>query len=211
MTSRKTKERGFTLLEVMAAVLVLGLLYTVLASRALIGLRSEGTDRRRANAEMIADRELTSVETELTGGLPPEDGMVERDEEPYKVITNVEPFDALSLLPAPLYREIARTTDPKAPSVLHDERGQSRLRKISVVVEWDEAGEPDHVERTTFAFDTSTLEEYFPPTAEAEGSASHESEQQKVDRMLNSPDLRALLPNESKPNSRRSGRAGRAR
>ena len=49
----------------MAAVLVLGLLYTVLAGAAMRGLRSEGIDRRRADAEMIADREITTIETEL--------------------------------------------------------------------------------------------------------------------------------------------------
>ncbi|MGH7337882.1 MAG: type IV pilus modification PilV family protein [Myxococcota bacterium] len=191
----KTSRLGFTLLEVMAAVLVLGLLYTVLASRALIALRSEGNDRRRADAEMIADREMTEIETELRGELPPEDGLFESEEAPYKVISNIEPFDVLPLLPAPLYKEIARRTDPKAPSLLHDERGQSRVRKISVVVEWDESGEPAHVERTTFAFDTSVLAEYF-PSGQGEGvetAGSPEVEMEKLRRIV-PPELRALMP-----------------
>lgn len=207
MTSRNARKSGFTLLEVMAAVLVLGLLYTVLASRALIGLRSEGNDRRRAEAEMIADRELTAIETDLSSGLPLEDGMVEREEAPYTVISNVEPFDALALLPVSLYKEIARNTDPKAPSLLHDERGLSRLRKISVVVEWEEAGEPDHVERTTFAIDPSAVEEYF-PSAQGEGGLS---EMEKVRRMA-PPELRALMPPpEPGQRSYPRGRSGRSR
>jgi len=217
MTSRsRAAKNGFTLIEVMAAVLVLGLLYTVLASSAMRGLRSEGIDRRRAAAEMIADRELTTIETALASGAPLEDGLLEREEEPYKVSSDVEPFDVLSLLPAPLHAEIVRDTDPKAVSLLHDERGQSRVRRISVVVEWDEAGEPDHVERTTFAFDTSVLEEYFPPTTTTTAeSGSPEAEQEKVRKMLNSPELRGMLPAEAKPKpnstSRRGARAGRSR
>jgi prepilin-type N-terminal cleavage/methylation domain-containing protein len=212
MTSRsRAAKNGFTLVEVMAAVLVLGLLYTVLASSAMRGLRSEGIDRRRADAEMIADRELTEIETALANGAPLEDGLLEREQEPYKVSSDVEPFDVLSLLPARLHAEIVRDTDPKAASLLHDEHGQSRMRRISVVVQWDEAGEPDHVERTTFAFDTTMLVDYF-PFAEGEGpSGSTLSEQEKVERMLNSPDFRKLLPNEPKPRSSRAGRAGRSR
>jgi prepilin-type N-terminal cleavage/methylation domain-containing protein len=216
MTSRsRAAKNGFTLVEVMAAVLVLGLLYTVLASAAMRGLRSEGIDRRRADAEMIADRELTEIETALASGAPLEDGLLEREQEPYKVTSDVEPFDVLSLLPTPLHAEIVRDTDPKAASLLHDERGQSRVRRVSVVVEWNEAGEPDHVERTTFAFDTSVLEEYFPSTATTTESGSPESEQAKVNKMLNSPELRALQPDaaKAKPSStsRRSARAGRSR
>jgi prepilin-type N-terminal cleavage/methylation domain-containing protein len=208
--------RGFTLVEVMAAVLVLGLLYTVLAGAAMRGLRSEGMDRRRANAEMIADREIMTIETELATGLPLEDGLLEREEEPYKVSSNVEPFDVLSLLPAPLHAEIVRGTDPKAPSVLHDERGQSRIRRISVVVEWDEAGEPDAVERTTFAYDISALEQYFPSSAgesgEEEKAGSPESELEKV-RRLAPPNLKALMPPapQATSPSGRTGRAGRSR
>ncbi len=214
MTSSRTGKGGFTLVEVMAAVLVLGMLYTVLAGSAMRGLRSEGIDRRRADAELIADRELTMIETDIATGVPLEDGLVEREEEPYTVSSNVEPFDVLSLLPAPLHAEIVQGTDPKAPSVLHDERGQSRVRRISVVVAWDEAGEPDHVERTTFAFDTSVLEEYFPSTTTTTTeSGSPEAEQEKVRKLLNSPELRALQPGEAKPNStsRRAARAGRSR
>src|SRR5215470_9746847 len=136
---------GFTLIEVMAAVLVLGLLYTVLASAAMRGLRSEGTDRRRADAAMIADRRLTAIETEISAGQPLKDGRLEDDQEPYKILVEVEPEEVLSHLPPALTREIADASDPKAPSLLHDERGNSRVRRVSVVVAWDEAGEPEQI------------------------------------------------------------------
>jgi prepilin-type N-terminal cleavage/methylation domain-containing protein len=183
-------ERGFTLLEVMAAVLVLGLLYTVLARAAMLGLRSEGVDRRRADAEMIADREIAEIENDLEGGGELEDGAQEREEAPYKVSSNVEPFDVLARLPGPLTKEIAQRTDPKAPSLLHDERGKSRIRLLSVVVEWDEAGRTASVERNTFAYDRSAAEALFPSTAANGGSGegSPESEVEKVRKMA-SPEL----------------------
>jgi prepilin-type N-terminal cleavage/methylation domain-containing protein len=172
MTCRR---HGFTLIEVMAAVLVLGLLYTVLAGAAMRGLRSEGTDRRRADAAMIADQRLTALETEISAGQPLQDGRVEDEQEPFKIVVDVAPADVLSLLPAPLSRELARTSDPRAPSLLHDERGQSRVRRVSVVVAWDEAGEPEQVERTTLAFDTSELAQLFPPQDQAGGEPAADS------------------------------------
>jgi prepilin-type N-terminal cleavage/methylation domain-containing protein len=192
MTSR-TKLGGFTLLEVMAAVLVLGLLYTVLAGAAMRGLRSEGVDRRRAGAEMIADRKITEIESDLESGAPLEDGLEEGEVDSYKVSSNVEPFDVLTRLPGPLSAEIAQRTDPKAPSLLHDERGKSRIRLVSVVVEWDEAGEPATVERNTFAYDRAAAEQLLPSTAASGGTddegGNPASEIEKV-RKLASPELR---------------------
>jgi prepilin-type N-terminal cleavage/methylation domain-containing protein len=211
------RKLGFTLIEVMAAVLVLGLLYTVLAGAAMRGLRSEGIDRRRADAEMVADREITMIETDLAAGIELEDGLAEREEEPFKISSNVEPFDVLALLPAPVQSEIARDSDRNAPSVLHDERGQSRMRRISVVVEWDEAGEPEIVERTTFAFDPAVVAQYFQsPEDEFADSGDPKIEQEKVRKMLNSPDLKAMLQQEeaaapdSDSRTGRSGRSGRS-
>ena len=204
MTCRK--QRGFTLIEVMAGVLVLGLLYTVLASSAMRGLRSEGTDRRRADAEMIADRELSELELQLGGSEPIEDGTSEREQEPYKVIVDVEPADVLAMLPRDLREDVTRTTDPKAPSALHDERGRSRLRQVSVVVEWDEAGQPDRVARTTFALDTAGLEALFPSEGEggAAGGAGAAPGSDPLDelRRMAPPELQSLIPPSNSPRGR---------
>jgi hypothetical protein len=75
-------------------------------------------------------------------------------------------------LPAPLHEEITRNADPDLPTLLVDERGQSRVQRLSVVVQWDEAGEPDQVERTTYAFDTSQLAELFPSEGDSGGGAA---------------------------------------
>ena len=192
---KRSRTRGFTLIEVMGAVLVLGLLFTWLASVAMIGLRSEGTDRRRADAELLADLELTTIEASVTAGLMPKDGRSERDEEPFRVLLEVAPTDVLSLLPAPLAKDIAQKSDPRAPSVLHDERGESRVRRVSVIVEWDEAGEPAQVERTTYAYDKSELAQFFPPEQGAANAAADQSEDSMEGLLKDAPpELRGLIP-----------------
>jgi prepilin-type N-terminal cleavage/methylation domain-containing protein len=157
-----TTSRGFTLLEVLAGVLILGLIFTVLATAAMRGLRSEGTDRRRAEAALLADRELGTIERLLTSGEKVPDGRTEKEEPPYLVRVEVAPEDVLAMLPRELREDVARKTDPRAPSALHDERGQGRARRVTVQVAWDEAGTPDFVERTTYAYDPSELDALFP-------------------------------------------------
>lgn len=197
--SSSARRRGFTLLEVMAAVLVLGLLYTWLVNVAIVGLRSEGTDRRRADADLIADLELSLIEASVSVGQLPEDGRSERDEDPYRVLVEIAPIDVLSLLPAPLAKDIAQRSDPRAPSVLHDERGESRVRRVSVVVEWDEAGEPAQVERTTYAYDKSELALFFPPSEGSENAAEAAGDGMQELFDASPPELKALMPMEKKP------------
>lgn len=168
MTSRPA-HRGFTLFEVLAGVLVLGLLYTVLATAAMRGLRSEGTDRRRADASLKADLVLALIESELASGVVLENGLEETEEPPYTILVEVEPEDVLALFAAPLREEIVRSADPDVKGLLVDERGESRVQRVTVVVQWDEAGLPERVERTTYTFDGSALAELFPSEGAADG------------------------------------------
>jgi prepilin-type N-terminal cleavage/methylation domain-containing protein len=207
VTTTKSSERGFTLIEVMGAVLVLGLLFTWLASVAMVGLRSEGTDRRRADAELVADLELSTIEASVTAGQMPKDGRIERDEEPFRVLVEVAPTDVIRMLPASLAKDIAQTTDPRAPSLLHDERGESRMRRVSVVVEWEEAGEPAQVERTTFAYDKTALAEFFPPEQGA-GAGTGEGQTTDMRQLMKNapPELQGMIRDSSKPPAPRPSR-----
>lgn len=56
---------GFTLLEVLAAVAVLGIWFTVLASIAIHGLRAEGRNERHLRASLLADTTLARIEQGL--------------------------------------------------------------------------------------------------------------------------------------------------
>lgn len=197
MTKQSSRTCGFTLIEVMGAVLVLGLLFTWLASVAMVGLRSEGTDRRRADADLLADLELTMIEASVSAGQMPEDGRSERDEEPYRVLVEIAPIDVLTLLPAALAKDLAQARDPRAPSVLHDERGESRVRRVWVVVEWDEAGEPAQVERTTWAYDKAELAQFFPSEGGGEKAAAADAPQEGMQELYDAspPELQRLIEN----------------
>ena len=157
-TSSPIRPSGFTLLEVLAAVLVLGLLYTVLATAALRGLRSEGIDRRRAEAALLADARLGELEAAFAMGQKLDFGSSEEEVPPYTVRVEVVPEEVLSLLPAEVQRRAAlEARETGLESLLVDERGQSRLQRIDLAVEWDEAGEVYQVRRTTHGFDPASV------------------------------------------------------
>ena len=99
MSARRSRRDGaFTLLEVMAAVLVLGMLYSVLATAAIQGLRSEGESKRRIEASLLADRWLSDLEIQLALGQVPEKGTQQEEVESYSVSTNVVPFDPTAMM-----------------------------------------------------------------------------------------------------------------
>ena len=169
MTSRAERQSGFTLLEVMAAVLVLGLLYTVLASAAMRGLRSEGTDRRRADAEMIADRELTDDrdrdrERRAARGRPASSARRSRT----GCSSNVEPIDVLALLPRAAARgDRARHRSARALAAPRRARAEPRAPRSR----WWWSG-TRRASRTTSSaprsrYDSSVLAQYFPSDGEA--------------------------------------------
>lgn len=163
--------RGFTLFEVLAAVLVLGLVFTVLADVAMDGLRSEGTNRRRAEASLLADRRLAELEASLAGGPPLPLGRTEEEAPPYLVVIEVTPLDLLGLLPPP---DPDSAVPPPAEEAEVDSllavtpTGESRIQQVTVTVEWEEVGQPYRVSRRTFAFDSTGLEDVL-PTSEGDG------------------------------------------
>ena len=141
---------GFTLLEVLVAVGVLGLLYTVLAGIAMQGLRAEGESGRELRASLLADRALAELET---GGdfrvAPPR----ESEEEEFVLTVEVAPFELE--LPASSRRERGEHAPETTGSLIHRGRGSlaSPLRRIDVVVKWNEGIFEREVRRTSFALD----------------------------------------------------------
>ncbi len=158
-TSRDRRRSGaFTLLEVLAAVLVLGLLYAVLADVAMQGLRSEGETNRRLEASLLADRVLADIEQEIAAGSAPPIDVTESEQEPYYIEVRVEPL----AMPAGL-------VDPQSPegAALQDILGgegqqEPRLRSILIRVAWFEVEDERSVVRTTFALDSAGLDALLP-------------------------------------------------
>jgi prepilin-type N-terminal cleavage/methylation domain-containing protein len=147
---------GFTLLEVLAAVAILGGLYVVLADVAMQGLRAEGESQRRLEASLLADYHLSELEIQLEAGIAPELGRTESEEDAFRIELDVKPFEislpdlrtdtgVVSGLPLP-------ADDPGAAAL-------EALRAIELTVSWLEGEEERSVVRTTYAFDLEAVSE----------------------------------------------------
>jgi prepilin-type N-terminal cleavage/methylation domain-containing protein len=222
------RHRGFTLLEVMAAVLVLGLIYTVLAEAAIRGLRSEGISRRRVEASLIADRFLADLESQVELGQVPASGQDQQDVDVFHVGIRVESFDPTPILDTIAQIEKQRSRPERRKNTADQTKASSmevgaptagaptedllakprpgqdgRLRRIDVAVTWQDGGREERVLRTTFAFDTTGLEELFPDKANAGDQDAAAAAAAKVNNGL--PDGQKLAkpglrnPNAQKP------------
>ena len=142
------RRSGFTLFEVLAAVAVLGILYTVLATKTSQGVWNEANARSRLEASLRADEILAELETGLAQGGAPERELREYEDGAFRVVTEVTdfalpgaPLEAIGgLEQAPVFGDASR----REPSV---------AVRISVRVSWEDAGRERHVERVTFGLD----------------------------------------------------------
>jgi hypothetical protein len=142
---------------VLAAVAILGIVYTLLADWAIQGLMAEGEAQRRLEASLLADRRLSELEATVeAGGVPPL-GVTEAEQEGFILKVEVVPLD---LALAGLTIEPTRTSGPEQPSAQGQsllsagpQGSASLLRRIDVRVSWTEGTSERAVGRTTFAFD----------------------------------------------------------
>ena len=169
-----TSRGGFTLLEVMAAVALLGTVYTVLGGAGIQGLQHEGESRRRIQASLVADMLLAELEAGADAGQLPPPGKEERHRDPFTVQIEVAPLDLTvpddpNPLPQPAVGG-AQTSGlggnpsslPKelASSLLHGEGNTpSPLRRITVRVGWTEGWGDRSVVRTTYALDAQAAQQ----------------------------------------------------
>jgi Tfp pilus assembly protein PilV len=166
-------ERGLTLLEVLGAVALLGILYTVLAGSAIEGLRSEGESRRRFEAALLADERMAAIELALASDAAPEQGSSSEEQDGFTVRTEVTAFEpppaakdaeARSGKPRSLAARRAEASRVEAPSLFEKPASPTEpaaLRSIEVVVLWEEGNEEREVRRTTYALDATAIEELF--------------------------------------------------
>lgn len=173
------RRAGFTLLEVMAAVAVLGIVYVVVARLAIQGLQTEGDASRQLRASMVADRVLNDLETAMAGGSAPPPGRTETEEEDFAIVVEVAPFDVASVL------ENARL-EAGSPSVASSPltllapsaRGAAApVVSIAVRVSWVEGVSEREVTRTSFAFDREAVASQLEGIAQP-GEAPLEEEQE---------------------------------
>jgi prepilin-type N-terminal cleavage/methylation domain-containing protein len=160
MTMRSA--RGFSLLEVLAAVMILSIWYMIIANSAVLALRAEGESRRRIEAGRLAAMKLSELETVIIAGAAPE--LMNETEE-------VDNF-AIKWIVAPFslgqggfkVKQLDETQEPKglrrfvsyhAPSL-----GRN-IRAITVRVRWKEGDSPRSIVRSTFAFDQQKAAELY--------------------------------------------------
>jgi prepilin-type N-terminal cleavage/methylation domain-containing protein len=158
--ARPAARAGFTLIEVMAAVAVLGLFGTVLAQQAIQGMHYEGDARRRLQASLLADRALWQVEAGLKLGTPPQPKQEETEtEEGFRVLLDVQPLDLaqLGLAPKPDAPGAQRDAPPGAPPGGDAAALPLPIFQVFVRVAWTEGLVEQTVTRTTFAFDGTAV------------------------------------------------------
>ena len=139
---------AFTLLEVLAAVAILGIVYVVLADVAMQGLYAEGRAKRRLEASLKADLYLSELEVEIEAGtVPPLGPLPELEEDGFRVAGEVRVFE----LPLPPKSDAGSTVSNSTATIL------SALREIELHVSWDDAQDEQRVVRITYALDSSAI------------------------------------------------------
>jgi hypothetical protein len=151
---------GFTLFEVLGAVALLAIVYTMLSTAAIRGLRSEGQSRRILEASLIADWQLADIEMQIDQGLVPEIGSTETEQDDFRIRVDVDSFDLPEISSDAPNLLAAGSSDSVAPgsgsvAIFGEE---SPLREIHLVVSWGNPEQPQSVTRTTYAFDASAFQ-----------------------------------------------------
>jgi prepilin-type N-terminal cleavage/methylation domain-containing protein len=170
---------GFTLLEVMAAVAVLGLVYVVVARVAIQGLQIEGDASRMLRASLLADQALSDLELELAGGAPPRVGETETEEEDFTVFVEVSPFDVGEILPEEAEANLDPALPPSSLQLLSPSTGGNVPTLLSIVarVSWVEGVSEREVTRTSFLFDVEAAAPMLEGIAELEQEPEEEEAQ----------------------------------
>ena len=149
-SERSSRIPGFTLIEVLAAVALLAILYTVLARVAIEGLRAEGESKRRLEASLLADARIAESFTGLAGNVVmPELGQSETTEGDFTVALDVTLFQP----PVEWGVDDLVGSKPLLFASMPGMPGALALRTVQLTVSWLEGVEERHVSRTIFLVD----------------------------------------------------------
>jgi prepilin-type N-terminal cleavage/methylation domain-containing protein len=147
---------GFSLLEVLGAIAILGIWFAVIAELAMVGLRAEGRSHRMLMASLVADDVLSEIEIEMMSGRSPEVSSEEEERDGYTIRIDIEPYELE--LPAPEAKPGAPTPVDPATGPFKYLRGsqpdaQSPILSIRIQVAWPEGHDEGSVTRYTFGTD----------------------------------------------------------
>ena len=155
----RKSERGFTLFEVLGAVSLLAIVFMVLATTAMRGLRSEGESQRIFRASLLADWELTEFEAKLNEGLIPELGTTEGLEgDEFTITWEVTPLEPPLLLEGAVFNSRQDNSIFDAIFTPKNNRDPAFVQ-IQLTVSWFEGTHERSITRTTFAVDQNAATE----------------------------------------------------
>jgi hypothetical protein len=152
----KTTRLAFTLFEVLAAVVVLGLAAPLLFRISIEGMQYEGDASRRLAASLLADRALFEVESALALGATPAVGREESAEGEFLLAVEVAPLDPAQLGIGELFAPAEAAPGapaPRAAPPAASAQAALGLLLVSVRVAWSDGVFEREVTRTTFAYD----------------------------------------------------------
>ncbi|MBM4384021.1 MAG: prepilin-type N-terminal cleavage/methylation domain-containing protein [Deltaproteobacteria bacterium] len=167
---RPSHARGFTLIEVMAAAIILLLVVAALSEMLASQARREGDARGEALAALFADRAIAEIEESIARGAAPQLGRTERSEDDLRATIEVRAFDSAAAASALL--GAARDAGPEAAAAAGAQPSGGWLAspaaqntppvlEISVRVSRSDAAPdaeaPPLAERTTFALNPAAL------------------------------------------------------
>jgi len=177
MPSARARRLAFTLLEVLAAVAILALVYTVLARVGIQGFRAEGGADRRLRASLMADELLAEVEGQLAMGSAPPLGEKDAKRDEYMIHMRVTPAEieipppseaAAQRLQAANAKRAAAASAPGGkpgsagpmPSFFEPpQQGEPPPgRRIELRVSWTEGTTESAVVRETYGLDQSAAQ-----------------------------------------------------
>jgi prepilin-type N-terminal cleavage/methylation domain-containing protein len=157
VSESRPRNAAFTLLEVLAAVAVVGLVYWVLFAMAIDAVGAEGDAQRRLRASLLADRALGEVEGLLAGGISPQIGRTESDEDPYRIEVEIAPYGLAQVAARIVEQRKAEKRGgsrvPEPALLVAPSQGPAPLLSIAVRVSWQEGSREAEVRRTSFGFD----------------------------------------------------------
>jgi len=150
-TELRQRDRGFTLLEVLAAVAILGIWFSVLASVAIQGQRAEGENERRIRASLLADEVLMELEIGIEELVFPDETDEEFESDEFLVHIETQLLAEMGLGEA----------DAALQAILEGDLSEIALdiHAILITVSWSEGHGERTVERLSYYFDSTRLSE----------------------------------------------------
>ncbi len=194
-TANGRAQRGFSLLEVLAAVLILAIWFVPLLATGIHSAAREGLSQRIIEAGQIADQKIAEYEEIFASGTVPdfEENVEELDY--YVIEYSVTPFAEFSGQVGPQRVDPGPNGNlPPMPDMLASEMpGFVRhLRRVDVMVSWYEGVEEMRsVHRTTFGFDQEGAQEAMERMAGAGGGGSTADDSRDDDQSADERDPRA--------------------